>query len=136
MFAERRDMARPSEYDPAYCDQVIAWGGLGKSVTWMAAELDCSKQTLHNWAAANPEFLDALTRAKTKAQAFWEDMGQNGINAPMFNGSVYAKSMAARFPEDWRENKGVELTGAGGGPVQNEMVWRFEDGNGKPAGEA
>lgn len=136
MFAERRDMARPSEYDPAYCDQVIAWGGLGKSVTWMAAELDCSKQTLHNWAAANPEFLDALTRAKTKAQAFWEDMGQNGINAPMFNGSVYAKSMAARFPEDWRENKGVELTGAGGGPVQNEMVWRFEDGNGKPADEA
>ena len=132
MFAERRDMARPSEYDPAYCDQVIAWGGLGKSVTWMAAELDCSKQTLHNWAAANPEFLDALTRAKTKAQAYWEDMGQNGINAPMFNGSVYAKSMAARFPEDWRENKGVELTGAGGGPVQSAMTIEFVDAGSVP----
>lgn len=129
-------MARPSEYDPAYCDLVIEWGSLGKSVTWMAAQLDHSKQTLHNWAAAHPEFLDALTRAKTKAQAHWEDVGQSGISTPMFNGSVYAKSMAARFPEDWRENKGVELSGPGGGPVQNEMVWRFEDGNGKPAGEA
>ena len=57
----------------------------------------------------------------------WEDMGQTGINSPMFNGSVWAKSMAARFPDDWRENKGVELTGAGGGPVQTAMTIEFVD---------
>lgn len=125
-------MARPTEYRPEFCDQVIAWGGEGKSVTWMAAQLDVSKQTVHNWAAANPEFLDALTRAKTKAQAYWEDMGQDGIKLPMFNGSVYAKSMAARFPEDWRENKGVELTGAGGGPVQTAMTIEFVDAGSVP----
>jgi hypothetical protein len=125
-------MARPSSYDPAYCDAVIAWGEQGKSVTWMAAELDVSKQTLHNWAAEFPEFLDALTRAKAKAQKWWEDAGQAGLAMPGFNGSVYAKSMAARFPEDWRDNKAVELTGANGGPVQNEMVIRFEDGGDKP----
>lgn len=125
-------MARPTEYRPEFCDQVIAWGEEGKSVTWMAAQLDVSKQTVHNWAAANPEFLDALMRAKTKAQAYWEDMGQDGIKSPMFNGSVYAKSMAARFPEDWRENKGVELTGVGGGPVQTAMTIEFVDAGSVP----
>lgn len=118
---------RPTDYDPSYCDRVVEWGEQGKSVTWMAAALDCSKQTVHNWAAANPDFLDALTRAKTRAQAYWEDMGQDGIKSPMFNGSVYAKSMAARFPEDWRENKGVELTGAGGGAVQQALTIEFVD---------
>lgn len=109
---------RPTSYRKEYCEQVIAWGAEGKSVTWMAAELDVSKQTLHNWAAEFPEFFDALSRAKAKAQKWWEDAGQSGLLMPGFNGSVYAKSMAARFPEDWRDNKAVELTGPGGGPVQ------------------
>lgn len=125
-------MARPSSYDPAYCDAVIAWGEQGKSVTWMAAELDVSKQTLHNWAAEFPEFLDALTRAKAKAQKWWEDAGQAGLAMPGFNGSVYAKSMAARFPEDWRDNKAVELTGANGGPVQQAMTIEFVDAGSVP----
>lgn len=125
-------MARPSEYNPDYCEQVIEWGEQGKSVTWMAASLDCSKQTLHNWAAANPEFLDALTRAKTRAQAYWEDMGQQGCLMQGFNGSVWAKSMAARFPEDWRENKGVELTGANGGAVQQALTIEFVDASPVP----
>ena len=120
-------MARPTDYDPSYCEQVIAWGSEGKSVTWMAAQLDVSKQTVHNWAAAHPEFLDALMRAKTKAQAFWEDLGQSGMYTPAFNASVYTKSMAARFPDDWRDNNKVELTGANGGPVATHMTIEFVD---------
>ncbi len=118
-------MARPSEYKPEYCNQVIAWGGEGKSLAWMAAQLDCAKQTLHNWAAANPEFLDALARAKTKAQAYWEDMGQSGVYLPGFNGSVYTKSMAARFPDDWRDNTRTELVGADGGPLKQTLRVEF-----------
>lgn len=132
MFAERRDMARPTDYRPEYCDQVIAWGEEGKSYTWMAAALDVSRECIYEWARVHPEFSDALTRARAKAQALWEDMGQTGINSPMFNGSVWAKSMAARFPDDWRENKGVELTGAGGGPVQTAMTIEFVDAGSVP----
>lgn len=132
MFAERHDMARPTDYRPEFCDQVIAWGEEGKSVTWMAAKLDVSRECVYEWARVHPEFSDALTRARAKAQAVWEDMGQDGIKSPMFNGSVWAKSMAARFPEDWRENKGVELTGAGGGPVQTAMTIEFVDAGSVP----
>jgi hypothetical protein len=77
----------------------------------MAAELNISKQTLHNWAGVYPEFMDAITRAKAKAQQWWEDRGQDALAMPGFNASVWTKSMAARFPEDWRDNKAVELTG-------------------------
>lgn len=113
---------RPTTYDPAYCESVVEWGRLGKSVAWMAAELDVSRQSIYEWASVHPEFSDAMTRAKEHAQRWWEDAGQDSmLLAPgqgTFNGSVWSRSMAARFPDDWREKSETALTGAGGGPVQ------------------
>jgi hypothetical protein len=47
---------------------------------------------------------------------------------PGFNSSVWSRSMAARFPEEWRESSKTELTGAGGGPVQNHLTVEFVSG--------
>lgn len=118
-------MARPTTYDPEYCDLVIAWGAQGKSVTWMAAELDVSRATIYEWIEVHPEFSDAITRAKAKAQQWWEDAGQNGMLAPGFNAGVYTKSMAARFPEDWRDASRTELVGADGGPLKQSLTVEF-----------
>ena len=108
---------RPSLYDPAHCDTAIEAGRAGKSLAWIAAELGVCKQTLHNWSNEYPEFLDALTRAKLLSQRWWEDTGQANMTAPGFNGSVWSRSMAARFPDDWREVKGSEISGPNGAPV-------------------
>ncbi len=108
---QKHIMARPTDYKPEYCDHVIEWGAAGKSVTWMAASLDVSRDTIYEWVKVHAEFSDAITRAKAKAQAKWEDMGEMGCTMPGFNGSVWAKSMAARFPEEWRDNKAIELSG-------------------------
>lgn len=111
-------MGRPSDYDPAYCERVIAMGKDGLSVVEMADELDVSRNTLEtNWPAAHPEFLEALTRAREASQAWWEKAGRSGIFMQGFNSSVWSRSMAARFPRDWREVKGTELTGKDGGPI-------------------
>jgi hypothetical protein len=119
-------MGRPTEYKQEFCEQVIEYGKQGKSITWMAAELDVHKDSLYEWAKVYPEFSDALTRARQHAQAWWEDAGQGGLmvapGAGTFNASVWSRSMAARFPEDWRESKGVELTGKDGGPVQVSRI--------------
>lgn len=120
-------MARPTDYKPEYCDQVIEWGRMGKSLTWMASRLDISRETIYDWVKTKPEFSDAITRAKAHAQAHWEDLGEVGLSTQGFNASVYTKSMAARFPEDWRDNKAVELTGANGGAVQTAMTVEFVD---------
>lgn len=107
---------RPTDYRPEYCERVIEFGAEGKSLTWMAAELGIAKATLQNWERDIPEFLAAMTQARALSQSWWEDAGQdNMLMTPgqgTFNASVWSRSMAARFPEDWRENKGVELSGS------------------------
>jgi hypothetical protein len=104
-------MARPTEYKQEYCEAVIEAGKQGKSLAWMASEFDVSRECIYEWMRVHPEFSDAMTRARVHSQRWWEDKGQDGITTPGFNGSVWSRSMSARFPDDWRENKGVELSG-------------------------
>lgn len=103
MTSHQRNGGRPTKYHPSYCDRVVEYGRAGKSRAWIAAELGVVKQTLLNWASENPEFLDALEYANTLSQQWWEDAGQSGMTADKFNNGVWSRSMAARFPEDWRE---------------------------------
>lgn len=102
---------RPSTYDPAYCEAVIEYGKRGKSKTWMASELNVHRDTINEWERVHPEFSDAMTRALQFSQRWWEDAGQNGMVADKFNSSVWSRSMAARFPEEWRENSELNLNG-------------------------
>ena len=39
-----------------------------------------------------------------------------------FNASIWSRSMAARFPKDWRENKNVELAGKDGGAIEMNVT--------------
>ena len=122
-------MARPTEYNSDYCERVIALGNEGASVAEMAHEIGATKQTLHNWAAAYPEFLDAFTRARLASQVWWERKGRAGMekSSSEFQASIWSRSMAARFPEDWREVKGTELTGKDGGPVKLAKAAELSD---------
>ena len=120
-------MARPTDYHEEHCQTVVRLGREGKSKAYMAAELGCSRQTLDNWTATHPEFLDAMTRAVALSQAWWEDAGQSGMTADKFNGSVWSRSMAARFPEDWRETSRQEQTGANGTPIQHSHAFDLKD---------
>lgn len=109
------ETGRPSSYSEDYCAQVLGWGEDGKSITWMAAQLDVSRDTIYEWAKVHAEFSDALARARAKAQAKWEDMGESGLYMKEFQGATWVKSMAARFPDDWREKSETTLSGTGKG---------------------
>lgn len=104
---------RPTDYDPSYCAKVVEWGKAGKSRAWICAELGVVRNTLKNWEAAHPEFLIAMEHAKLLEQQWWEDAGQGGMVMPGFGASVWSRSMAARFPDDWREKseQDVNLNG-------------------------
>ncbi len=109
---------RPTDYKPALCEQVIKLGALGKSKTQIAARLGVVRQTLENWQAVHAEFLDAMTRAGELAMAWWEEQGQDGVWAgSQFNSSAWSRSMAARFPDHYREVSRHELSGPGGRPM-------------------
>lgn len=119
-------MGRPSKYDLAFCDQVVALGREGKSKAQIAAALDVDRATIDRWAESHPEFCSAIARARDLALAWWEEVGQSGMfhadKGTKLNPQLWSRSMAARFPDDYRENKGVELTGKGGGALQAQVV--------------
>lgn len=104
---------RPSTYPDTeegvkeLCERVIEWGGDGKSKVWIAGKLGIAKQTLYNWEERHPEFMDALSRAMTLSQMWWEDAGQSGMTSDKFNSTIWSKNMAARFREEWTDTQNV-----------------------------
>ena len=116
-----RPIGRPTNYRPEYCDLVIEWGKQGKSRAWFAASLGTSRRVMLEWASVNPEFHNALEIATEFSQLWWEDAGQQGMQAPGFNAAIWSRSMAARFPADWRESREAKIVGADGGPVQIQV---------------
>jgi len=66
---------------------------------------------LHNWAGEHPEFLDAITRARDLAQAWFENMGQSGLVMPGFNASLWAKQVSCRFRDDYTDKQQTEHSG-------------------------
>lgn len=121
---------RPTLYRPEYCEKVVELGRKDLSRVQIAAELDICKATIQVWEKEYPEFLAAMTRAMTFSQAWWEKKGQECLIMPAgatFQGSVWSRSMAARFPEDWRENSKHDVSGPNGGPIEHKTTVEYLD---------
>lgn len=120
---------RPTDYKEEYCSDVIEFGKQGFSRVQMAAELEIAKSTIQEWERVHSEFSVAMTRAMTLSQAWWEKKGQECLVMPAgasFQASAWSRSMAARFPDDWREKSSHELTGANGEPIKSECTMLVE----------
>lgn len=93
---------RPSDYRPEHCARAIEMGRKGKSRAQIAAGFDVARQTIANWEASHPEFLDAMARAHDLALAWWEDQGATGIWAgKQFNAAAYGLQMRNRFSQEY-----------------------------------
>lgn len=98
-------------------------GRAGMSVVEMCAELECARSTLEAaWPEAHPEFSEAMAVSRIMAQAWWETQGRENLTADKFQASLYSRSMAARFPHDWRETKNAEISGPNGAPIQTQAL--------------
>lgn len=115
---------RPTSYKPEYCEAVVELGKAGKSLAQMCAHFDIARSTIDKWALDNPEFSEALSRAKAHAQAWWEETGVYGMTADKFNSQIWTKTMQARFREDYTERQ--EVTGKDGGPIQTEDAGGYD----------
>ncbi len=107
-----RRVGRPTDYAPGFCERVVELGKEGYSKAMIAGELDVVRQTLDNWAAQHPEFLDAMTCAREFSLAWWEKQGLEGIWSRDFNAQAYRLQVMNRFPDDWRDRQQVELKGS------------------------
>ena len=114
---------RPTKYNPAMCDQVVACGRQGMSKAEIAAELDINRETLNEWAKIHPDFSDAVQRAHDLSLAWWEKQARTNLATSGFQAGLWKQAMSGRFPlEPYRER--AELSGPGGAPI--EQVNRIE----------
>lgn len=129
-------VGRPTDYNPEYCQSILALGMQGKSVVQMACYFNVVKQTLHDWCHKYPEFLDAFMRAKQLSQDWWETTAQkNMVESPggaRLNAGIWSRSMAARFPDDYREKTDVNLGGQPGNPVNGRVELYLPDNGRRP----
>lgn len=69
---------RPSKYNPAYCDAIIAHCQDGSSISSFAASIGVCRDTITDWGQAHPEFLASVKVAKAVVAA-WYDKKARGI---------------------------------------------------------
>jgi Transposase len=121
MTEEKRPIGRPSKYDPAFCEQVVELGRIGKSIEQIAANLGVSTRVLFDWRDKHEDFLHALEYAKELELDWWETVGQTHMieekESAKLNASIWSRSMAARFPKKYRESTKQEIVGAEGAPL-------------------
>lgn len=101
-------MGAPTKYKPEYCKLVMDMAKDGASFTEFRAKIGgVTRQTLHNWKAAHPDFLDAYTRAETFGEAHWEtEMRTNLMYSKEINAPLVKLYFANRF--GWSDKKEVD----------------------------
>lgn len=122
-------LGRPTKYDPAYCEQVVELGKLGKSREQICATLHIGVHNMNTWEQAHEEFRRAIEESRLYALAYWEDIADRHMTevpgGPRLNTGLWARSMSARFPAKYSDRTKVEVTGKDGGAIEVDHVHDF-----------
>lgn len=112
----KKEVGRPTKYDPAMCAKLVAMGKLGMSKCEMAAEIDICVETFNQWEKQHKDFSEASKRAVQLSQAWWERKGRESTfsGGPLFNATSYIFQMKNRFREAWNDTKNVNQTNEDG----------------------
>lgn len=140
-------MGRPTLFKAEFIRIAESMCRLGATDMEVADALSVNIATLYRWKAAKPAFCDAFKVGKEEADNRVERslyaraigyehnetdirvVGNEIVKTPIRK--IYPPDTGAaafwlknRRPEQWREMRAVELTGANGGPVQTEATER------------
>ena len=113
----QRGPGRPTTYDPALGEKIVAIMTEGLSLSAAAAECDVHRQRVYEWEAAHPEFAELVRLGRVKRQAFLERRLLSAAEGPVVTSSIFALKNAA--PDDWLEKAHLEHTGKDGGPIKH-----------------
>lgn len=117
---------RPTDYKPAYGEEILEIMKEGLSLAAAAAELGIHRQRVYEWEERHPEFADTIKLARSKRQLFLERRLLSAKEGPVVTSSIFALKNAGG--EDWREKQDVNVSGG----IVVEILKRTYDDDGKP----
>lgn len=100
---------RPSKFQEAYCNEVIATMGTGLSLTAFAGEIGVARSTINVWMAEYPQFSEAVKIGTAKRVAYLERRLLDGEIGPRVTSHIFALKNAD--PEEWKDKREVEHSG-------------------------
>ena len=106
-------MARPTKYDPEFCDQVREFLKDGYSVAAFAGEIGVSYSTVKLWEQEHPEFSAAVKDGRAAAVLWWEKRNRElALGTSNANATSVIFGLKNRAPEEWRDKTETEHSGA------------------------
>lgn len=95
------------KYRPEMCATAQEILSSGKSLAAVCAALNVCRDTLYEWRDTHPDFAKALKIGLQHAQAYWEQIGEDGITGKYekFGGAPWMFTMKNRFRDDYKEDK-------------------------------
>ena len=78
-------------------------------MTAMANSIGVSRETMYAWAADNPEFSDALARAKAAALEWFEEAAARQVHTGQGSASTLKFMMTNQHREQYRDSSHVEV---------------------------
>jgi len=103
---------RPTTYDPKYCQAVIDHMSEGASLTSFAASVMCSRSTINEWMAANPEFSESVKIGKALCATWWEKVSRTNAVEGGGNATLCIFGLKNMAPDEWREKQEIEHSGS------------------------
>lgn len=111
---------RPTKFKPAYCNEVIAAGQLGLSLTAFAGMIGVARSTINEWMAEYSEFSEAVKVHQAKRTLCLEQGLLSSEQGPKVTARIFALKNAD--PENWKDKQDVEHSGS-----LNVHIVRFGD---------
>lgn len=102
---------RPTDYDPAYCDQVIEFLRDGYSVAAFAGHIGKAASTVKLWMTVHPEFSDAVKIGQAGAVLWWENRARAVARGEDGNPTAVIFGLKNRAPDQWRDKTEHEVSG-------------------------
>jgi hypothetical protein len=99
-------------YNESMCADAERLMASGKSIARLATHFGVCRDTIYEWCKKHPEFAKSFKNGKDSAQAYWEELGEEGIsgNLDKFSATAWIFTMKNRFRDDYKEDKKEEKT--------------------------
>jgi transposase len=106
-------MARPTKYDPAFCEQAIEFMSEGYSTKAFAGSIGVSYSTVKLWMDQYPEFSASVKTGQAAASVWWERTLMQVASTGDGNASAAIFGVKNRSQEEWKDKQDLDVTTAG-----------------------